>query len=129
VTQYDLALRIAGLRGQVKRPFGAGRVGRQEIADAATARPKKLLCSSSSTVAFSDAYSACQSSNPGSGKTRCVACRCSQTPPLTAELPLACVAWALPIAFLRSSSYFNTDASTRTGVLVRRLRTTYGSQK
>ena len=88
---------------------------------APTGRPKKLFYSFSSSVASSDDDSACRSSNPDSGKTRCVACRCSQTPPLAAELPLAYVAWALPTSFLRSSSYFNTDTISRTGVLVRRL--------
>jgi hypothetical protein len=43
---------------------------------APTGRPKKLLysSSSSSSIASSDADSACRSSNPDSGKTRCVAC-------------------------------------------------------
>jgi len=86
-----------------------------------TGRSKTLLCSSSSSVASSDADSTCRSSNPDSGKTRCAACRCSQNPPPTAELPLAYVAWALTTFFLRSSSYFNTDTSPRTGVLVKRL--------
>ena len=33
----------------------------------------------------------CRSSNPVSGKTRCVACHCLQTQPLDAELPRECV--------------------------------------
>ena len=69
-----------------------------------------------------DDDSACRSSNPASGKTCCVACRCSQTPPPTAEPLLANVAWALPTSFLRSVRHFNTDTSPRTGVLVKRLR-------
>ena len=86
-------------------------------------RPKKLLCSSSSScVPSSDADSACRSSNPDSGKTRCGACRCSQTPRPVAELRLAYVAWALPTSFLWASTYFNTDTPPRTGVLVKRLQ-------
>src|SRR5438552_2652383 len=50
----------------------------------------------------------------------CPGIRSSQTPPPTAELPLAYVAWALTTCFLGSSSYFNTDTSPRTGVLVKR---------
>jgi hypothetical protein len=61
-------------------------------------------------------------SGADSGKTRCVPCRRSPTPLLSAELPLAYVAWALTTSFLRSSSYFNTDTSPRTGVLVKRLQ-------
>jgi hypothetical protein len=91
-----------------------------------TERPK-LHDSSSSSVASSDADSACRSSNPDSGKTRCVACRWSQTPPPSAELPLAYVFWALPTFFLWSSSYFNTDPTPRTGVLVERLRLSFKS--
>ena len=34
------------------------------------------------------------------------------------------VAWALIALFLRSSGHFNTDPACRTGVLVRRLRST-----
>src|ERR1035438_10459458 len=33
--------------------------------------------------------------------------------------------WALTTLFLRSSGHFNTDPACRTGVLVRRLRTTF----
>jgi hypothetical protein len=54
-----------------------------------TNRPAKLLYSSSSRAACSDDDSACRSASPGSGKIRCVACRCSQTPQPTAELRLA----------------------------------------
>src|SRR5437867_840982 len=66
-----------------------------------------------SSAYFSNAVSsgadpACRRSNPDSCKTRSAAYRCSQTPPPAAELPLVYVAWALPISFLSSSSYFNT---------------------
>src|SRR6266567_5261065 len=88
---------------------------------APTGQPRKLVYSFFSSVASSDDDSACRSSNPDSGKTRCVACRCSQTPPPTAELPPAYVAWALPASFLWSPSYLNTDTPPRTGVLVKRL--------
>src|SRR5258708_3106495 len=80
--------------------------------------PQKLLYSFFSSVASSDDDSACRKSNPDSGKTRCVACRCSETPPSTAELPPAYVAWALETSFLWSSSYLNTDKTPRTGVLL-----------
>ena len=71
---------------------------------APTGRPQKLLCSSYSSVASSDDDAGCQNSNPDSGKTRCVACHCSQTRPPTAELPRGYVAWALTTLFLRSSA-------------------------
>src|SRR5207245_1064902 len=54
---------------------------------APTGRPQKLLYSFFSSVASSDDDPACRNSNLDSGKTRCVACRYSQTPPLTFELP------------------------------------------
>jgi hypothetical protein len=44
--------------------------------------------------------------------------------PPTAGLPLVYVAWALTTLFLLSSGHFNTDAACRTGVLLRRLRST-----
>src|SRR2546427_10491729 len=53
---------------------------------APTGRPQKLLYSFFSRVASSDDDSARRNSNPDSGKTPCVACRCSRTPPLTSEL-------------------------------------------
>ena len=89
---------------------------------APTGRPQKLLCSFFSSVASSDADSACRSSNRDSGKTRCVARRCSQTPLLAAELRLAYVAWVPTTSVLRSSGHLNTDRAPRTGVLVKRLR-------
>jgi hypothetical protein len=55
-------------------------------------------------------------------QTRSAAYHCSQTPPLTAAPLLAAFAWMLTTYFLRSSSYLNTDTSSRTGGLVRRLR-------
>src|SRR5438874_9307139 len=78
---------------------------------APTGWPQKLLYSFFSSVASSDDDSACRNSNPDSGKTRCVACRYSRTPPLTSELPRGCVAWGLTTCFLRSSSYFSTRHS------------------
>src|ERR1035437_1350911 len=93
---------------------------------ASTGQPKKLFYSSSSSVASSDADSAYRSSNPDSCKTRRGACRYSPTPSLAAEPPLAYVAWALPPSFLRSSSYFNTITTPRTGVLLKRLLPTQG---
>src|SRR6266699_3504152 len=78
---------------------------------APTGRPQKLLYSFFSSVASSDDDPACRNSNLDSGKTRCVACRYSQTPPLTFELPRGCVAWGLTTCLLRSSSYFNTRHS------------------
>jgi len=71
-------------------------------------QPKKLIVSFSSSVAPSGADSVCRSSTADCGKTRSAAYRCSQTPPLTSELPRGCVAWGLTTCFLRSSSYFNT---------------------
>ena len=58
---------------------------------APTGRPKKLFYSFSSSVASSDDGQACRSSTSYSDKTRCAACRCSQTQPLAAELPRGCV--------------------------------------
>src|SRR6266550_2780351 len=78
---------------------------------APTGRPQKLVYSFFSSVASSDDDPACRNSNLDSGKTRCVACRYSQTPPLTFELPRGCVAWGLTTCLLRSSSYFNTRHS------------------
>src|SRR3989475_8251125 len=78
---------------------------------APTGRPQKLLYSFFPSVASSDDDPACRNSNLDSGKTRCVACRYSQTPPLTFELPRGCVAWGLTTCLLRSSSYFNTPHS------------------
>ena len=88
---------------------------------APTGRPQKLVYSFFSSVASSDDDPACRNSNLDSGKTRCVACRYSQTPPLTFELPRGCVAWGLTTCLLRSSSYFNTRHSSANRVLVRHL--------
>src|SRR5271157_4581108 len=89
---------------------------------APTGQPKKLFYSFSSSVASSDAGQACRSSNPDSDKTRCVACRCSQTPPLAAQSPRGCVGGSPPLAVFHASSHFTTHASRRKGVLPRRLR-------
>ena len=82
-----------------------------------TGQSKKLFYSFSSSVASSDDDSVCRSSNPDSDKTRCVACRCSQTLPLAAELPRGCVAGVLAFSVFHSSSHFTTHASRRKGVL------------
>src|SRR5438552_19035929 len=88
---------------------------------APTGRPQKLLYSFFSSVASSDDDSACRNSNPDSGKTRCVACRWSRTPPLTSELPRGCVAWGLTTCFLQSSTTSTQDTPPPTDVLVRHL--------
>ena len=87
-----------------------------------TGQSKKLFYSFSSSVASSDAGQACRSSNPDCGKTRCVACRCSQTPLLIAEFPRGCVSGVLTLSVLHSFSRFTTHASRPKGVLLRRLR-------
>jgi hypothetical protein len=89
----------------------------------ATGRPKKLFYSFSSSVASSGDDSACRSSNRDSDKTRCVACRCSQTPPRAAEFPHGCVGGSPTFSVFHSSSHFTTHASQRKGVLARRLQT------
>src|SRR5438552_8798588 len=106
----------------IRRPTGSPRLAHNSVRAASatswrptppapTGRPQKLLYSFFSSVASSDDDPACRNSNPDSGKTRCVACRYSQTPPLTFELPRGCVAWRLTTCLLRSSSYFNTRHS------------------
>jgi len=111
-------------RRSCSAPLPGGR--RIEVHPDFTARPQLgfvlPLATSSSRVASSDADSACRSSSPDSGKTRCVARRYSQTPHLDAELRRGCVAWVLTTFFSRSSSHFNTDTAPRTGVLVKRLQ-------
>src|SRR5208283_405372 len=89
---------------------------------AATSLPKKLFYSFPSSVASSGDDSACRSSNPDSGKTRCVACRCPQTPQLAAEFPRGCVGGSPTFSVSHSSSHFTTHASHRKGALPRRLR-------
>lgn len=86
---------------------------------------KKLFYSFSSSVAYSDDDSACRSSNPESGKTRCVACRCLQTPLLAAELPRACAGGAPTLSVFHSSSHFTIRAARRKGVLLKRLLPTH----
>src|SRR5208283_2053563 len=62
--------------------------------------------------------------NPDSGKTRCVACRCPQTPQLAAEFPRGCVGGSPTFSVFHSSSHFTTHPCRRKGVLLRRLRLT-----
>src|SRR5271157_1648593 len=88
---------------------------------AATSLPKKLFYSFPSSVASSGDDSACRSSNPDSGKTRCVACRCPQTPQLAAEFPRGCVGGSPTFSVFHSSSHFTTHPCRRKGVLLRRL--------
>ena len=73
------------------------------------------------SVASSDDGQACRSLNPDCGKTRCVACRCSQTPLLTPEFPRGCVGGSPTFSVFHSSSHFTTDPCRRKGVLPRRL--------
>src|SRR5947208_2492260 len=53
---------------------------------APTGGPQKLLYSFFTSGASSDDGPACRNSNLDSGKTRCVTCRYSQTPPRTSDL-------------------------------------------
>src|ERR1039458_6029674 len=88
---------------------------------APTGRAKKLLGSFSASVAPSGADSAYRSSTADCGKTRSAAYRCSQTRPLTPELPRVYVVCVMKPSVLRSSGNFNTDLLPGTGVLLRRL--------
>ena len=84
--------------------------------------PTKPFYSFSSSVASSDDGQACRSSTSYSDKTRCVACRCSQTPPLAAQFPRGCVGGVLAFSVLHPFSHFTTHDSRPKGVLLRRLR-------
>jgi len=100
-----------------------------------TARPQLGSCcvgyqpanrrGSSSSLSFqrcsSDDGQACQSSNPDSGKTRCVACHRSRIPPLAAELRRGCVGGVLPLSVFHSSSDFTTQRFSSKGCVAQTL--------
>src|SRR5438552_8481977 len=116
----------------IRRPTGSPRLAHNSVRAASatswrptppapTGRPQKLLYSFFSSVASSDVDPACRNSNPDSGKTRCVACRYSQTPPLTFELPRGCVVWGLTTFFYGHRATSTRDTPPPTDVLVRHL--------
>jgi len=122
----------SGVRPTVPRPAhnsvrAASAISWRPTPRAPSGWPKKLFYSPSfsSSVASSDDGQACRSSNPDSYKTRCVAYRCSQTPPLAAEPPRGCGGGVLNFSVFHSSSHFTTHASRRKGVLPRRLPSIY----
>jgi len=78
--------------------------------------------SSSSTIAVSsDVELTCSSSDLDCGRTHSAACRCWQTPSLTAEPLRASVASVPLFSVLHSSLHFSTGVRPSTGALLKRL--------